>query len=261
MEMFNVRRFMVFAACMGLAMAGAQAQSWQDVPEIRALIGDATPLEGQLVVELPGVVDDGSSLPLSVHIEHPMTSGNFIESIHVFAPLNPQIEVLDLELSHAVGRAAFSTRVRINESQTVYAVARTNQGDVYIGATDIRVATGGCAMVSEGPSDVFGPARVAPLRGVQSGVPQEVRTLISHPMETGRRESADGSIVPRNLIESFVVEYNDEQVLRLRYHTAVAENPFFQFYLTPESSSEARLVWTEEVTGRAIESTLNIDFL
>lgn len=259
--MFNARRFMLFAICFGLATAGAQAQSWQDVPEIRAVIGDATPMEGQLVVELPGVVDDGSSLPLSVHIEHPMTSGNFIESIHVFAPLNPQIEVLDLELSHAVGRAAFSTRVRINESQTVYAVARTNQGEVYIAATDIRVATGGCAMVSEGPSDVFGPARVAPLRDAQAGVPQQVRTLISHPMETGRRESADGSIVPRNLIESFVVEYNNEQVLRLRYHTAVAENPTFQFFLTPDTAEQARLMWTEEETGRSIESTLNIDFI
>lgn len=259
--MFNARPFMLLALSLAMTLAHAQAESWQEVPEIRAMVGDATPIEGQLVVELPGVVDDGSSLPLSVHIEHPMTSGNFIESIHVFAPLNPQVEVLDLHLSHALGRAGFATRVRINESQTVYAVARTNQGEVYIGATDIRVATGGCAMVSEGPSDVFGPARVAPLRDAQAGVPQEVRTLISHPMETGRRESSNGSIVPRNLIETFVVEYNDEEVLRLRYHTAVAENPFFQFYLIPDSSTQARLLWTEEETGREIESVLNIDLI
>lgn len=259
--MFKARLFMVLALCLSMGMAYAQATSWQDVPEIRAAVGDATPIDGQLVVELPGVVDDGSSLPMSVHIEHPMTSGNFIESIHVFAPLNPQIEVLDLQLSHTLGRAAFSTRVRINESQTVYAVARTNQGEVYIGSTDIRVATGGCAMVSEGPSEVFGPARVAPIRDAQAGVPQEVRTLISHPMETGRREGADGNIVPRNLVETFVVEYNNEEVLRLRYHTAVAENPFFQFYLAPETSTQAKLLWTEEVTGRQIESVLNIDLI
>lgn len=259
--MFKARSFLVLALGLAMAIAHVQAASWQDVPEIRASIGNVTPIYGQLIVELPGVVDDGSSLPLSVHIQHPMTSGNFIASIHVFAPLNPQVEVLDLQLSNVLGRAAFSTRVRINESQTVYAVARTNQGEVYIGSTDIRVATGGCAMVSEGPSEVFGPARVAPMRDAQAGVPQEVRTLISHPMETGRRQGQDGSLVARNLLESFVVEYNGEQVLRLRYHTAMAENPFFQFYLTPESSTQAKLLWTEETSGRKIESVLNIDLI
>ena len=50
----------------------------------------------------------------------------------------------------------------------------------------------------------------------------EIKTLITHPMETGQRKDSDGKIVPRLIVNSLVVTYNDKPVLNARLEPAVA---------------------------------------
>ena len=38
----------------------------------------------------------------------------------------------------------------------------------------------------------------------------EVKTLITHPMENGQRKDADGKLIPRLLVNSLAVTYNDK---------------------------------------------------
>ena len=54
----------------------------------------------------------------------------------------------------------------------------------------------------------------------------EVKTLITHPMETGQRKDADGKIVPRLIVNSLAVTYNDKPVLNAKLEPAVAANPY-----------------------------------
>ena len=58
----------------------------------------------------------------------------------------------------------------------------------------------------------------------------EIKTLITHPMETGLRKGDDGKIVPRLIVNSLVVTYNDKPVLNARLEPAVAANPYMAFF-------------------------------
>ena len=50
----------------------------------------------------------------------------------------------------------------------------------------------------------------------------EVKTLITHPMETGLRKDGDGKIVPRQIVNALSVTYNGKPVLNARLEPAVA---------------------------------------
>ena len=57
----------------------------------------------------------------------------------------------------------------------------------------------------------------------------EIKTLMSHIMETGFRHTAAGEIVPRDIITSFTCRYNGVEVFRADLFPAIAANPFITF--------------------------------
>ena len=50
----------------------------------------------------------------------------------------------------------------------------------------------------------------------------EIKTLISHAMETGYRRSQLGALIPRDIIRLFVCTYNGTEVFRAELHPAIA---------------------------------------
>ncbi len=42
----------------------------------------------------------------------------------------------------------------------------------------------------------------------------EIKTLVSHPMESGYRVGFNGSLIPRDIIDRFVCTYNGEEIFR-----------------------------------------------
>ena len=74
----------------------------------------------------------------------------------------------------------------------------------------------------------------------------EIKTLITHPMETGQRKDSDGKIVPRLIVNSLVVTYNDKPVLNARLEPAVAANPYMAFFLKVEESGTLKFTWTDD---------------
>lgn len=52
-----------------------------------------------------------------------------------------------------------------------------------------------------------------------------VKTLISHPMETGLRHDDQGNVIPRKIINKFTCRYKDVMVFSVDFHEAVAANP------------------------------------
>ncbi len=85
---------------------------------------------------------------------------------------------------------------------------------------------------------------------VKAGEIFEVKTLISHKMETGlRKDSKTGETIPRNIIDSFVAKFNGAQVFAVQSHAAISANPYFAFYMKANKSGELELTWREE-TGK-----------
>lgn len=67
------------------------------------------------------------------------------------------------------------------------------------------------------------------IRTVRSGDVTEIRMLITHPMESGRRKDAAGQLVPAHFVETLVVTVNGRLLVDAQLNTAIARNPVFAF--------------------------------
>jgi sulfur-oxidizing protein SoxZ len=82
----------------------------------------------------------------------------------------------------------------------------------------------------------------------------EIKTLISHGMETGFRPSHNGSILPRDIITNFVCRYNGTEVFRAELYPAIAANPFLVFHTVATESGTLEFTWTGDNGFSAKES-------
>jgi len=71
----------------------------------------------------------------------------------------------------------------------------------------------------------------------------EIRTLMSHIMETGFRHTAAGELVPRDIITSFVCRYNGNEIFRADLFPAIAANPFISFFTVATESGKFDFEW------------------
>lgn len=79
-----------------------------------------------------------------------------------------------------------------------------------------------------------------------SGQVIEIKTLISHPMETGYRPDATGKILPRDIIKKFVCAYNGVEIFSADLYPAIAANPFLTFTTVATESGVITLTWTDD---------------
>jgi len=72
----------------------------------------------------------------------------------------------------------------------------------------------------------------------------EIKTLISHTMETGFRRTQLGVVIPRDIIRRFVCTYNGTEVFSADLHPAIAANPFIVFSTMVIESGTLVFSWT-----------------
>ena len=71
----------------------------------------------------------------------------------------------------------------------------------------------------------------------------EIRTLMSHIMETGFRRTAAGDLVPRDIITSFTCRYNGTEIFRADLFPAIAANPYLSFFTVARESGKFEFEW------------------
>jgi sulfur-oxidizing protein SoxZ len=74
----------------------------------------------------------------------------------------------------------------------------------------------------------------------------EVKTLISHDMESGVRKDADGKVVPRKIIKLFEASFNGRPVFTADWYPSVAANPYQSFFVKAEESGTFSFAWTDD---------------
>src|SRR4051812_16267790 len=74
----------------------------------------------------------------------------------------------------------------------------------------------------------------------------EIKTLISHPMETGFRTGPDGALIPRDIIYRFTCTYNGEEIFSADLFPAITANPFITFTTVATASGELAFSWTDD---------------
>lgn len=82
----------------------------------------------------------------------------------------------------------------------------------------------------------------------------EIKTLISHTMETGFRPDATGKLIPRDIITDFVCKYNGEEIFRAELFPAIAANPFIAFSTVATESGTLTFEWTGDNGFEATET-------
>jgi sulfur-oxidizing protein SoxZ len=71
----------------------------------------------------------------------------------------------------------------------------------------------------------------------------EIKTLMSHIMETGYRRTATGEVIPRDIITSFSCRYNGVEIFRADLFPAIAANPFITFFTVATESGKFDFEW------------------
>lgn len=82
----------------------------------------------------------------------------------------------------------------------------------------------------------------------------QIKTLVSHPMETGYRHTTTGVRIPRDIINLFVCTYNDEEIFRAELFPAITANPFLSFYTLATESGTIAFKWTDDHGNTQTES-------
>lgn len=81
----------------------------------------------------------------------------------------------------------------------------------------------------------------------------EIKTLISHDMETGFRKDAEGKVIPRKIINTFQAAFNGKPFFTATWHSSVSANPYQSFFFKATESGEFKFTWKDD-DGSTYES-------
>lgn len=99
--------------------------------------------------------------------------------------------------------------------------------------------------------------RVRVPREASAGDVVSIRTLISHPMESGQRRDGDGNIIPRSIINRFTCDFNGENIIDVTLEPAISTNPYFQFSAVVNETGTFNFTWYDD-DGSVYEETADI---
>jgi sulfur-oxidizing protein SoxZ len=74
----------------------------------------------------------------------------------------------------------------------------------------------------------------------------EVKTLISHEMETGTRKDASGNLVPRKIIKQFVAKFNGREIMKVDWYSAISANPYQAFHVRVPETGVFEFTWLDD---------------
>jgi sulfur-oxidizing protein SoxY len=111
---------------------------------IRNVVGASVVRTGKIKLDVPPLVENGNTVPMTVSVSSPMTPDDYVKSIHVFNEKNPQPNIGNFYLGPRAGRAQISTRIRLADSQKNTAIAQLSDGSFWSASIDVVVTLAAC---------------------------------------------------------------------------------------------------------------------
>ena len=111
---------------------------------IQNVTGGAVVRTGKVKLDIPPLVENGNTVPMTVSVNHPMAAEDHVRSIHVFNEKNPQANIANFQLGPHNGRAQVSTRIRLADSQKIVAIAKLSDGSFWSASVDVVVTLAAC---------------------------------------------------------------------------------------------------------------------
>ncbi len=122
----------------------AQATPESLAAAIREVVGGAVIHAGKVKLDVPPLVENGNTVPITISVASPMTDSDHVASIHIFNEKNPQPNVGNFHLGVRAGRAQVSTRIRLADSQKLVAIAKLSDGSFWSASADVVVTLAAC---------------------------------------------------------------------------------------------------------------------
>ena len=150
--MTSRRQFLTFV-CGALAAGEAAAQLDPNIQvlrraalasAIRKVTGGQPVRTGKVKLQIPPLIDNGNTVPLTVTVDSPMSAADHVKAIHVFTEKNPQPYVVSAYLGPRSGRASLSTRARIADTGQVTAIAQLSDGSFWQDSVSVVVTLSAC---------------------------------------------------------------------------------------------------------------------
>jgi sulfur-oxidizing protein SoxY len=136
------------AASIALLFAPAvRAQSDFDAA-FKAATGGAAPKAGRVKLVIPRLADNGHSVPVDVTVESAMTPAEHVRSITLLSSRNPRPLLARFHLGPHSGRAEVTTRLRLNGTQEVTAIAQLSDGSYWSATAQVEVTESACLDMS-----------------------------------------------------------------------------------------------------------------
>ncbi len=132
------------AVSAGLTASAAFADAAATNKRLMDFTGGKTPKTGTITLNAPEIAENGNTVPVSVSVESPMTDKSYVQSVMILAEDNPNPGVITFNFTPMSGQASATTRMRLAKTQNVIAVAKMNDGSVYMDKKQVKVTIGGC---------------------------------------------------------------------------------------------------------------------
>ncbi len=88
--------------------------------------------------------------------------------------------------------------------------------------------------------------RVKVPKTAKAGEIVTIKTLISHPMESGQRKDKDGKPIPREIINRFTCSFEGQEVLEATLDPAISTNPYIEFDAKVDKSGTFTFTWYDD---------------
>ncbi len=111
---------------------------------LQSILKGAAMRRGRVRLELPSSAENGHSVPMTVRVDSPMSEADHVRRIDLVSEKNPIALMASFFLGPHMGRAEIESRVRLNGTQRVTALAQLSDGSFWFDAADIAVNESAC---------------------------------------------------------------------------------------------------------------------
>ena len=245
----------VLIAALALALAAPVWAAGEDETRwnaLRAMLFQDRPIHDGadvLTLDAPYRAFDAAVVPISVEPAFPQSEERHIRTVTLLIDENPLPMAGRFHFTPASGRAAFSTRVRVNAYTNIRAIAETNDGELYMTKRYVK-ASGGCSAPAGKDPDAalarLGKMKLRHAGAVVPGEPNKAQLLVSHPNHTGMQmDQISRHYVPAYYVNNIEVRYGDERVLTVESDISLSEDPSIHFHYTPDGTGELSVKVTD----------------
>ena len=76
-----------------------------------------------------------------------------------------------------------------------------------------------------------------------------IKTLLSHPMESGQRKDKAGEVIPQDIVNYFSASFEGEKFFEVEVDPAISTNPYLEFTLKVPRPGTVSFLWKTDSDG------------